>query len=547
MQKFIEKYRVDFFFVLLLLLCGIKFTSNISTFIDLPYSDEGSYLEDAVRAPENGFKPAYWGTLYTFWYYCLLLIFKNAVTAFYTNVTLLTLFPTLLLYVFLRINKVSATKSLLAAFMYLISFNNLYVFHKGNQFAYSILLVGLCTASYFRRHPIFFFILALFVFIISFARPEMVLAFYMLSLAYVFVHFKSTVRLHWFTWKPVLFSTLLVVLSVIAWQALLKNESRSYYTFSSNFPVNWVQWNNLSLDPDQNHQMLTQEAFGDAKTLGQALNNNPRAFCKHVLYNFKTFIEVFIRLFFCHFNLILPASNRFFTLLEGLLIALLAVAVLYKNRDKMPEFRSQLNEHKWFLVSVAIMLVPCGVANFIFYPRFNYVLLPVNFSFLVIGVLFLANWKPSTTKLVYMPILSLLLLAATPTLSSNWYFASADKQNNADKTTLKNIVDIIDNLNLQQPTKIFVAEKSIFLYNSKLENIDCYYSKQDFPTFKSLVDGCNIKIIVVTNYLLSNQMVREMHGFDDYLKNPSDFGFEKIPVPNSSSFLLVHHSLGINH
>lgn len=379
-----KPFITDLLCVLAIVLCGIKFMQHIPELVDYPISDEGAYLQDGLDIPRNGIKPACWGSLYNIWYYAGSLLISDKIALYYTHVKLITLGIPLLLFALLRILGCTPLVSFITAFAYLLSFGNLYIFHKGNHTALFLMLLVLVLG--YRLHSgIHFWLLAsASVLLSAFIRPELFIAFWLCMGWYLYLLLKSTLSVKTKT---------LITLSCIIATAYFSNlmfagQNRSFYTFRSNFPVNYVLWNHLTLDPDQNNEMLFRQAFGDANSIGGAFKNNPKLFIKNIVWNISGMGLNYVKLGIPHFNVLLPPTTRRNTLIEGLLfLCALGAWAVYKNR-KMFSWKEALQQNARWLWFSLLMGVPCVVANVLFYPRFNYIMLPIFLSFVLVPLVF---------------------------------------------------------------------------------------------------------------------------------------------------------------
>ena len=106
-----NKFRNKFFLYLpelialiVLLLSGIVYVYGIEHFLDILGNDESMYLYGGNSFPLN-FPNSEYSPLYTLWYYFLNLLQPDTIRLYYLNYILMTVLPSLFIYIFLRINK----------------------------------------------------------------------------------------------------------------------------------------------------------------------------------------------------------------------------------------------------------------------------------------------------------------------------------------------------------------------------------------------------------------------------------------------------------
>ncbi len=533
--KFWERYGSDILWLAAIILCGLKLTQYLPEIIDYPISDEGAYLQDGLDIPTKGVKPVYWGSLYNIWYYVGSLFISDKIALFYAHVKFITIGVPFLFYILLRIIGCSSIVSFIATFFYLISFGNLYIFHKGNHTALFLMLLVLVLGYKLHRNFHFWLLASLAILVSAFIRPELFIAFWFTSAWYVYLLLKSDMQR---TKKGLVL--LAVCISVFYFSRLMfAHQNRSFYTFQSNFPVNWVKWNNIKLDPDQNNAMLFKQAFGDATTIGGAFKNNPNIFIKNMLWNIKGMGENYLKLGITHFNLILPPTTRKNTFIEGVLVMALVVIFLFLRIRKTFNLRNIIKENSRWLWFSGLLLVPCIIANVLFYPRFNYIVLPIFLSFLLFPLLFFKTSVYTLSKLRLSALAILLFVfMPSPSTGNNWYFAQQEKQNNFDKTPVKNCVEAINALPLKHPVVGFIAEKALYQYTDKLVNSASVF--HDGITFDDFLRENKIEIFVVSDLLMANNITNQIVGFHEFIEHPEAHNFKKFQVKNTTTYLLVN-------
>lgn len=534
LKKFWQLHSIDILWLITLLLCGLKFTQYLPNIIDYPISDEGAYLQDGLDIPLNGVKPLYWGSLYNIWYYVGSWIIPDKILLFYTHVKFITCGIPLLLFILLRQMGVSPWVSFITSFLYLISFGNLYIFHKANHTALFLMLVVLVLGYKFHHSIHFWLLVSISILLSAFIRPELFIAFWFAMGYYLFLIFKSKIALT----NKLAVTIPLFLITIYLSTLMFGHETRSFYTFQQNFSANWVQWNQVDLDPDQNSVLIFKTAFGEVNSISEAIKSNPSLFIKNCEWNIWGFGTNYMKLGFTHFNIFLPASERAYTLWEAMimLLPLLAWGWIYFSRNS--SFKKVIKENSRWLLFSAMLLVPSLAINILFFPRFNFIVLPIFLTFLLIPLLIFKSvkWHPSKLTAIAIAIL-FFVFVPVPGKGDNWYFAPLKKNNNFDKTPVKNTVEAIQQLPLKHAVVSFLAEKAIYQYTDKL--INGAYKFHQGIRIDEFIDENNIGLFVISDVLLTNNLVNEITGFHALLQDPEQFHFRKIPIENSSNYLLV--------
>ena len=199
-------------------------------------------------------------------------------------------------------------------------------------------------------------------------------------------------------------------------------DKRQYYAFSQHFARNWAQWNHVSgengYDPLTNYQEIAAKSFGGATTISAALRNNPGMFAKHI---FTNFVQVFVRskdLLFYHENVLFPLGQTY-QKLEFRLTQLFLLGLLYIKRQAIwPGLRTSLPRHGLQAACVGLLCVPAAISSVAISPRDHYLLLPgVLLASLAITLLFEREEEPPALRPGALLLLAFVVLAATPALS----------------------------------------------------------------------------------------------------------------------------------
>ncbi len=528
-----KRYGSDLLWIAAIVCCGLKFTQHIPEIIDYPISDEGSYLQDGLDIPANGVKPLYWGSLYNVWYYIGSLLIPNKIALFYAHVKFITVGLPFLFYILLRQIGRSSVVSFSAAFLYLISFGNLFVFHKGNHTALFLMLLIIVCGYRWHKMIHFWLLIAISILLSAFIRPELFIAFYLAIAWYIYLLLKSNLSQP----KKYLIIGILLFSSFYFSRIMFADQDRSLYTFRQNFSMNWVNWNNLAIDPDQNNEMLFHQAFGDAKSISQAFKCNPGLFIKHLVWNIKNFGQNYIKLGVTHFNIFLPDTKRTYTLLEGLLTMLIIALTAFMANRKTQKITNSIKANRRWLWLSFFLFIPSMITNILFYPRFNFIVLPLFLTYMIIPIVFFQTVRFDFSKLkIGIIILFLYLITPSPSFGNNWYFSPAGR-GNLNKTPIKLCVEKIESLPLKHACVSFIAEKAIYQYSTRLINgVSIYH---DGISIQDFIGQNRLELLVVSKTLLSNNIVNGIVGFHNFISHPELLNFRKVEIANSDVYLLV--------
>ena len=118
---FLISHRIDLFLCLILILAGLKYSFGLESVIDIGLHDESFYLGGGVDILSRGLPSPDWGPLYSLWYYLVSFFIKSNSELYYFNYYVQIIFLPFLLFLFLRVKKVSVHYSLFFSFLFLIS------------------------------------------------------------------------------------------------------------------------------------------------------------------------------------------------------------------------------------------------------------------------------------------------------------------------------------------------------------------------------------------------------------------------------------------
>ena len=96
-------FIIGIFFICVL---GFILTKDIKLWVDIGIGDEAKYLSDGVNLLSKRLDPA-WAPLYSIWYFFLSLFQNDPINLYYLNFKLITILPSVTLYLFLLKMKVS--------------------------------------------------------------------------------------------------------------------------------------------------------------------------------------------------------------------------------------------------------------------------------------------------------------------------------------------------------------------------------------------------------------------------------------------------------
>jgi hypothetical protein len=436
----------------------------------------------------------------------------------------------------LRRYRVSLIVSVVISGVFLISNANLPVWPKPAHFALVIILVFFIAASYTKRATHGILLVCLWALLSSYIRPEFFLAYLLLlSLYIVFVVLgrdKASLSRELIAFGVVALISVLL-LSTLGIPAFAGEGDRNFVAFSQHFALNWVTWTGSDLDPWADYAQITSEHFGDARSMLEALQNNPALFLKHTTSNFVGGINELTILFLPNGAFSsgdLPHTTFEPYLLEGLLGLYIAYRFAYRlATGSMSGVRSNIAEHKTLLLLLSPFVLTGLASAILIYPRDHYLLIPG--LFIVIAAALLAVGDPGKleeTKYRQVVCIGVLVVLLTPAI------ANGDA---TDKSYIETI-NFIKSLGIEEQVNLLEAEGGFNFYLA--DNFRSLSVDEKDTNFSEFLEEKDINMIVVTDRLEQKMKLSDAEEWqwfvDDHYR---DLGYEKISIPDTTWELII--------
>ncbi|MBK7253132.1 MAG: hypothetical protein IPI04_04220 [Ignavibacteria bacterium] len=265
-------YLPELISLFVLLLSGIVYVYGIEHFLDILGNDESMYLYGGNSFPLN-FPNSEYSPLYTLWYYFLNLLQPDTIRLYYLNYILMTVLPSLFIYIFLRINKAEMIISFFFSLIFLLSYSNFPTWPKVSHFALLSLLSGLIISSLLtdKKHKVLVFTICLLL-------------------------------------------------------------TRSFQAFGQHYARNWVKWYNDPRDPYYNYIIILKEDFGNVNTITGAILKNPSAISRHVIENISNLPGEIKYMFLNYYPIGYPGK---LSLLAAIMVLIISFIPSLRIRDKL--------------------------------------------------------------------------------------------------------------------------------------------------------------------------------------------------------------------
>jgi len=539
-----RKLSPDLILICFLMIASIKFTYGLENVMDIRLFDESSYLYGGVNLAERGFPAAQLAPLYAIWYYLLSLFMKNNVQLYYLSYKILVSCTTLAFYVYLRRVGIVPFVSVVAAFLYLIS-KNCFVWPYVTLFALLVLLLFLILASFVRLEESYYWVVGLGILMISFIRPEYFISFILFCLVFLFLILK---KLKSGLLRPKLaLSKVVIILSILLILTHMfgmpgSSGSRKWWAFGQHFSLNFVRWNNLSINPWTNWPEIVKSVFGEANTIIDAARSNRKEFVRHISHNAIRYPRASIKLLLIGPYWVTPLFGKLINRTELLFFIIIALGLFIKRKNIAKISCGKTVKH---LTAVAVVIaMPAFLSATFIYPRDHYLIIQgmmamALFSYFVSVVI--VNTGKEKMGVVASLLIGLLILSLTPIPESGWSLTGSKQRGTQRVLKNRSIIKFIQSLGVVQRVNMLEASGRYNYYSGDNYYRVAEYSKKE--PFYDFIQTQQINMIVITKSLKKDTRFVNDDEFKLFLKNPQKLNFVKLEIPDTGAYLLVKDEL----
>lgn len=518
-------------------------------FLDISMVDETGYMELLNFNPL--IYPGGYGPLYILSYKIVFQIVPDFIQLHYFFIITLTWLPAVAIFYFLRSRKVSFVVALLSSWLLFIS-TYIAAFDWWARTAhYSIFacFVFLIFTYRYKQKPIVFLAFAFFFLkILSYVRPELNVASYLiLLLLLVLVIYKKVKKqeLHInisFLEKSILGIFALVFLGMfLIWKSPTQNTGRLYFALGQHYKFNTIRWNNEERKEFINWEETFKKQFGESKNLQDMYKANPKETTKHVLYNVKHYLQQTLDF---TTELFLPKSIfKFNFIFKYVLFVVVFVLLVIKLGTKkyIQALKQKIIDEYLFLYFAAVFALPSLLASFVIYPREHYYIMQVVFIIYLIYIL-LSPFKDlfqtqKNINLIYAIIAIVIVFACTPHVSKY------KRYNNFYTYTKPNYlpyIQTIRNLKIDSITN-FLSFEILPVYLGKNFKGYPYFMKK--PFYDSIIVQQNIDMLYVSDAIIDAKQHQTDSQFHFFMNNYQNLGWQKIQLKDKNGYLILKNEL----
>lgn len=530
--------RLTLFYLLIILLAGIKQVYGVQHYLDITFFDETEYLYRGLLLPDKPYND--WSPAYNIWYYLLSFIQHNPVDLFYLNYIIIQSAVPLLLFIFLVRYKINPSLAFLLSLSYSLHPIVYSCFTLVGHFCLMIILTGFILLSLAKSDESKLIISLTTAYICIFIRVEFLIIF--LAIAALWCYFILLKRKFSLHIGYLIF--VVIAVGIYVWFDGLsfkwKGMDRSYGAFMQYFYQNYVFWNKQSLTLDEFNNL---KLFGNSKTMAECLFYNPGLFIKHVLTNMFSYL---INIFKYFEDLLFPPPVfHYLGKIKHVLFFVTFVFLSFKTykRFSLAGAVSLFRDNRIISLIAAIFFLWSFFSLFIVYPNKHYIIIQFGWWILIIANILEPYTKWLNNRWILFSV-SVIFLWLAPTAKSINYYHDGQKDIRT-QPNLKTIQYLTKNNNGQSQV-LFTSESGFYAYLPT--NYKEYFLEQE--DVKPYITNGKIDILRFFNdkqidVIYMNEKMQHLFeitlGEDGQtlLNEPEKMGFKKqIINPNLQAYLL---------
>jgi hypothetical protein len=416
-------------------------------------------------------------------------------------------------------------------------------------FATGLLLVGTALAIRLRSTTASLASLGLTLLLASFARPEFTLSFLL------FCSLGTCAGL-WALWKypatrlQVATAAIVVLVGTASLVAVFGNPlggSRSFYAFGQHYALNVLQSQHRPICGWAVWEQFVAQDFGDAKTVSEALWQNPQAFGWHMGVNLRKLPGEVAWLIKPQLNLS-PRGHL------GLRVGLIAAGLLGTFCVCWRLARSPWNDEgkrrlPLALLMLLILFATTAASVLVVYPRRHYLLPTVAFAYALVGSCLSRSGPPNRSWLrgnswPVLTTLALVLFMVMPNRAHTWDLPAllwGRRVPHPAVSATRATVETLQQLRLHGPVVVLEFGFGWSCYAGlPAKRVNALDKNEGFWRF---VREKGINVMILIESLSKFDAYRDDPEFQEFLAGTRTEDFKLVPVPGTKVQIAVRRDL----
>lgn len=502
--------------ILILFVSGIFFVSGLKEVMDIYWADEGYYLYAGRFFFSENF-PAWFGKLYSFWYWILHLFESNAVSLYYLNYNLMTILtPAAVFLLLTRGFNVNNIIGALISLTFLISLSNVTVWPKVSHFI--IITVSVIILFSIRQKDIELkYLVALIgIYILLFIRPEFILTLFILILSFIYSLIRKRINIKNSLVHLAYFSLFAIALTI--WLGIPYSGERSFVAFQQHFAyVDHLRYGG-DYYPWSEYDVIMSEKFPGAKSLTEALSVNPSAVLSHISFNLSNYphylLEKLTEIVIPKAVISIPYYYRIAIILMMVLIVVFYCLTKNTLTKSSKEIIDNYRKFKFEIFLCAALFLPSFISSILYHPREHYLIIQISLIIIIVSPL-VSVFRPIksfTNSIIFLIVIFALFLTLNPKAKS--YIPENDGY-------IKRTIEYLVNLNSENRITILdKGKRLIYFLPDNFINIDVDTLDGSLNNDLSKID-----IIYFTPHVINAPSVKDNSLWKDFIGNYESYGF----------------------
>lgn len=532
----ILKYKTDIILFILLISIGVKYVYDFNSYLDIQLKDETLYLQNGLYLLKNGLPDPQWAPVYSVWFFLLSIIQNDSVAIYFLNLQILTVVPSLILYVLLRVLKVSHLISFLIGFFFLISSGNILVNPKVTHFALIIITSSSLLFYLTKKYMIKWSVIILGSLLSAYVRPELSISFVLIIIYFLLSALKNKVFVAYK--KGIGLLGIIIIIIIFVFGNPLGSGKRSLGAFSQHFSLNWVEWNKSKLNPWTDAHDIVRDNFGEINSIFEAPLANPDLFFKHIFQNISLITSEFQKL--VNHTVFTTDNYRFENIgIYSLLFIILMYTIinLYNSKLSILDLiKANYFKNKQVIVILTLFMIPMIISVVLIYPRLHYLLILLFVLIIIHTPLIRVNYNyhkwQKMFSAIFLILIAVTFLVITP--SPKKYY-TLHSQNNLE--TIK----FLRSLEIQ--SKVNILEDNGGYYTYLGSNYSWIRERDKVMSFDQFLETFRINLIVSSGKLNGNRKFYSDEAYIKFLNDFTKYGFVKMIIPDSGNELYIKNYL----
>jgi hypothetical protein len=539
----------------LLIVAGLKMFVHLHEYKDVLCWDEAAYMRGGVSITQK--IPKGWGPLYSFWYFLLLIGQKvfasiDLLKLNYLNFKILAITGPVLLYLFMLLKRVHPIAAFVISAGYLMSAVNTSTWPHISHFTFMVLLIGLIISHFFKSRLMQWMIILVTVFLTSYARPELFLAFAMLLLAFVVYlvlnKFKFSKVEYAFAFFGFGFIFLVQYKMGIAMLADTSGGTGSFprdvFAFGQHFAINYFQWYNIEEELWRDWVPYFEKYFENKGSLLSSGLTNPPMLIKHITTNIGRLTHNTLQ-YIADSVLLGRIFNFPLWLKLGLIAGFLAMAIYIGRSFKTFLHFLWTSEQGFLLMVLLFFAAPTYVACVLIYARDHYILLQMPFYLCAIGfIFFLKNKESEGQQLNSIAILliGLFVIVFIPNKEQITYFDLWQNRSQPHNYYAVQKLKTLDysRYSKEHPINMLENEGGLSIFTMKPEIMPGIPPfNTDSISFPELLEKKQYELLFITPSMVKDPILKTYENWDDFVSNPEKYNFRNVPIEGIESYFLI--------